>query len=173
MSPFDERCPVCGFRWSAVDPAEVAGRVRGATEEIIATLSAMGPRVGERMAPERWSALEYGGHVRDVLVSLRERVLLACASPEIAVAPSMFRDERVDLGFYARDTLETVTTELRALGALFGRTVACVPSGLRDRTLLFPGRDEPVSVAWLGAQAVHECEHHLADVREDLARTMA
>ncbi len=173
MSPYDERCPDCGFRWSTVDPADVPDRVRGATEEIIATLSAMGPRVGERMAPGRWSALEYGGHVRDVLVSLRERVLLACASPEIAAAPSMFRDERVDLGFYARDTLETVTTELRALAALFGRTVACVPEGLAGRAVLFPGRDEPVSVTWLGAQAVHECEHHLADVREDLARTMA
>ncbi|HQU26266.1 MAG TPA: DinB family protein [Acidimicrobiales bacterium] len=172
MSPYDERCPVCGFRWSAVTLAEVPDRVRGATEEIIATLSAMGPRVTERMAPERWSALEYGGHVRDVLVSLRERVLLACASPEIAISPSMFRDERVDLGFYARDTLEAVATELRALAALFGRTVTCVPTGLEGRTLLFPGRDEPVSVAWLGAQAVHECEHHLGDVREDLARTM-
>ena len=172
MSPYDERCPVCGFRWSAVALAEVPDRVRGATEEIIATLSAMGPKVSERMAPERWSALEYGGHVRDVLISLRERVLLACASPEIAVAPSMFRDERVDLGFYARDTLETTSAELRALAALLSRAVVCVPAGLEGRTILFPGRDEPVSVTWLGAQAVHECEHHLADVREDLARTM-
>ncbi len=173
MSPYDERCPDCGFRWSAVDVADVPDRVRGATEEIIATLSAMGLRVGERMAPGLWSALEYGGHVRDVLVTLRERILLACASPEIVVAPAMFRDERVDLGFYARDTLETVTAELRALATLFGRSVACVPAALLGRTVLFPGRDEPVSVAWLCAQAVHESEHHLIDVREDLARTMA
>lgn len=147
--------------------------MRGATEEIIATLSAMGPRVSERMAPGRWSALEYGGHVRDVLILLRDRILLACSSPEIEVAPKMFRDERVDLGFYSRDTADTVSSELRATAALFGRTAQCVPAHLEGRTILFPARDEPVTVTWLAAQAVHECEHHLADVREDLARTMA
>jgi hypothetical protein len=173
VSPYDERCPECGFRWSQVALDDVPDRVRGAVEELIATLAAIGPRVGERSRPSRWSPLEYGGHVRDVLLTLRERVLLACASPDIEVASNSYRDERVDQGFYGRDTIDSVTGELRVAAALFGRTLQCVAPERAGRTLIFPLRDDPVTVTWMGAQAVHECEHHLADVRGDLAQSMA
>jgi DinB superfamily len=163
-------CAVCGFAREAVEPADVAPRVGAAVDALAELLGGDPAAVAARPEPDRWSALEYGAHLRDVLISLRERTLTASIEDRPTGAP-IHRDERVDLGFYSLDDPATVAAELRACAGLYLRTLAALPADSSDRRLLYsPVTPVEVTVEWLGTQAVHESEHHLLDARDDVAR---
>lgn len=160
-----ERCDVCGFAWDTVDPLGVATRVRVAADAL-ATLLEQHPESSVRpAADERWSALEYGCHVRDVLVNLRDRIILG-AVEDNPVPKAMFGAARVEMGLYTADTPAVTATDLRVAGELFARTWDLLPDDRRDRPIHYGWpRPETRTLSWVAAQAVHEVEHHLDDAR--------
>ncbi len=161
-------CGQCGFVRSEVGVADVAARVGSAVDGFVRVVTDAGARAEQRPSPTRWSVLEYGAHLRDVLLSLRERTLLASIEDHPTGTP-IHRDERVDLGFYRLDSARDVCDELTGASRLYLRTYAALPDGFLKRRLLYsPVTPEEVTVAWLGTQAVHECEHHLGDARQNL-----
>lgn len=163
-------CAVCGFARDHVEPSDVEPRVLGAVEEFAGLLASDTVALAARPEPTRWSALEYGSHLRDVLISLRERTLTAAVEDTPTGVP-IHRDERVALGAYRLDDPATVAHELRSVAALFVRTTAALEPGVVGRRLLYsPVTPIEVTVEWLGTQAVHESEHHLLDARDNLAR---
>ncbi len=163
-----ERCEVCGFAWDAVDPAEVAPGVRGATVAMADLLVDRPARAPVRTAPDRWSPVEYGCHVRDVLVNLRDRIVLALVEDNPTPHP-LYGTLRVELGLYGRDVPETTARDLVVAGDLFARTMVCLPPDAGRRTLFYGWpRAATRPVDWVAAQALHECRHHLDDVREDI-----
>jgi hypothetical protein len=169
----DDACEQCGFRWSAVTAGEVPGRLRFATDAFVDVIELAGARANVRPSLERWSILEYGAHLRDVFISIRERVITASIEDEPTGAP-IHRDERVSLGFYRLDTAADVASELRAASTLFIRTFASLPADYTRRQFTYsPVTPRKVTILWAGAQAVHEAEHHVGDVRENLARLSA
>jgi hypothetical protein len=67
-------CPECGFDASAIDARGVGDLVRenaSAWQRVLAR-----PDVAVRSRPDRWSPLEYGCHVRDVLRLYLQRLEL-------------------------------------------------------------------------------------------------
>src|SRR4051812_35598069 len=96
-----DRCGDCGFEY-ALDQATGAGAaiVDGAAE-IATILRSGGADLGTRRRPDEWSPLEYGCHLRDVLLVQRERVLEARRTDRPSIAP-MGRDERVEHDGYAQ-----------------------------------------------------------------------
>jgi len=160
-------CEGCGFEWSSVTPSLLPTRVRHATTTFVDLLRTSPVALGSRPAPERWSILEYAAHTRDVLLSIRERIVLASILDEYTGTP-IFREERVALGFYTLDTPEEVANELNAASRLFVRTFEALPEGFEERTFTYSTlTPQHVSILWAGAQALHETEHHLADAREN------
>ena len=114
-----EACAACGFEYR-LDDAVLAGPAILAGATTLAALLRDADRPADlrsRRAPERWSPLEYGCHVRDVLLVQRERVLLArrveCPSFE-----PMGRDERVDHDGYAEQDPAHVARQLAVHGRL-------------------------------------------------------
>ncbi|MGH9020034.1 MAG: DinB family protein [Acidimicrobiales bacterium] len=167
MSDVDAPCEVCGFVRRDVG-GDVSARVRAAVDGLVRVLRDNADVATRRPSPERWSALEYGAHVRDVLISLRERTLTASIEDRPTGQP-IHRDERVDLGFYALDTVPDVARELADAASLLLRTFDALPEGFARRRLLYsPVTPVEVTVAWLGTQAVHESEHHLLDATTNL-----
>jgi hypothetical protein len=81
----------------------------------------------------------------------------------------MYRDERVDLGLYDGDPADAVAGELRSASAMFIRLFGAIDPQLLRRTVQY-GVPSPVqrSLLWMGQQAVHEVEHHGADIAENL-----
>jgi len=80
----------------------------------------------------------------------------------------LYRNERVNLGLYALDQPDDVATELQAMSRLFIRTFEALPPGYEKRTFTYSTiTNQQVTILWAGAQALHECEHHLGDVREN------
>jgi hypothetical protein len=162
-------CPVCGFQWHLIARDEVAPRVTYAVERMGRAMMNAGARSATRPEPERWSVLEYAGHLRDVLLTIRERTILACVVDHPTGTP-LYRDERVDLGFYRGDSPDVVARDLQTAASLFLRTFAALPPDALRRPILYsPVNHLDVDVLWMGAQAVHESEHHLSDVLDNLA----
>lgn len=163
-----ERCEDCGFAWETVSRDEIAARVETGTAVIAQLLAGNPDGVGVRPSPERWSATEYAAHVRDVLLTLRDRLVLGIVDDVPSFNP-MYRDERVRLGLYRSDTAPAVVDELDAAKAMFIRLFEAVDPAHLAREVMY-GTPTAVrrSLLWMGQQAVHEVEHHGGDIAENL-----
>ncbi len=161
-------CEHCGFTWTNLSRAEVATRMSTTVEALVAIIATAGPSVERRPSAERWSILEYGGHLRDVLLSIRERIVLASIL-DVPVGTPIYRDERVNIGFYDQDAASDVVVELQVATFLFLKTVASLPDKFEDRHLIYSSQS-PLEITISGAMlnALHECEHHQGDAEENL-----
>jgi hypothetical protein len=157
-------CETCGFEWDSVAPGEAKPRILETVSTFVEVIVDAGPMASQRPSPERWSVLEYGAHLRDVFLSQRERIIAASVEDRPVGSP-IFRDERVDLGFYALEEPGELAEELTMAAQLLVRTVDALPQDFEERPLVY-SRASPmeVSIAWVVAQGLHEAEHHLADV---------
>ena len=151
-----------------MDATEVATRLSSLAEAWVGVLELEDARLDERPSPSRWSVLEYAAHVRDVLLSVRERIMTAAILDDFT-GVALHRDERVALGFYRLDSREELGDELLMTSRLFARTWTSLPAGYAERMFVFsPLNPSRVSIAWAGAQALHECVHHFADAQENV-----
>jgi len=161
-------CEQCGFVWDAIRPTEIPDRLRAATETFVAAIADAREFSSTRPSDERWSVNEYGAHLRDVLISIRDRIIAASVQERPTGSP-IYRDQRVSLGFYKQDSAHDVASELTAMSNLFIRTFESLPTNYEQREFIFsPITPNAVTILWASAQALHEAEHHLGDVQENL-----
>jgi hypothetical protein len=167
-----EQCDVCGFAWEMVSRAEIGRRVDAGTATIAGLLAGDPDRAAVRPSTQRWSAIEYGAHVRDVLITLRDRLVVGLVEDLPSFKP-MYREERVDLGLYRSDPVEAVAVELRAAAAMFIRFFDAIDPQQLSRPVHY-GFPNPAqrSLLWMGQQAVHEVEHHRSDIAANLHRVV-
>ena len=163
-----ERCEDCGFAWETVSRDAIAGRIESGAAAISQLLAGNPDGVGVRPSQERWSATEYAAHVRDVLLTLRDRLVLGIVE-DVPTFNPMYRDERVSLGLYRSDTAGAVVAELGAAAAMFIRLFEEIDPALLTREVMY-GTPTAVrrSLLWMGQQVVHEVEHHGGDIAENL-----
>lgn len=170
MAVDTERCQIesCGFEWDAVNPPEIGQRILSASTAIAHRITdCIGSDV--RKSPEVWSPVEYAGHVRDVLLNIRDRLVVAL-NEDNPLCKGLFGTPRIELGLYKDDSPGVVAQELMVAASLFVRTWERIPAGFRDRTMVYGyPRLADRSLCWVAAQALHEVEHHLADVEEGLS----
>ena len=170
-----EHCEVCGFVWELVPAAELPSRVAEVGPSFRRLMlppdrpAGWAERAATRPSPDVWSAIEYACHVRDVVLTNRERVLTTLVLDEPHFTP-MFRDERVRLAGYASEDLTEVVGQIEMATAMFARAMARLDRPQLDRRCHYGFPDPAVrTVAWVGAQTVHEAEHHLIDIAAQLA----
>jgi DinB superfamily len=163
-----DRCTECGFSYELAD-AELAGPaiVEGA-EEFAGVLRGSDPRITVRASATVWSGLEYGCHLRDVLLVQRERVLLARRSPHPAAEP-MGRDERVDHDGYADQAPTDVARQLADAARLFAHVLTRLDTPDWERAIVY-NYPEPAdrTLRWLACHTLHEVRHHLLDAHRQL-----
>lgn len=160
-----EACEVCHFEWDAVEPLEIVARLRTTAEEFAEVLSVPGVDLRRRPDPTTWSVMEYCGHVRDATLNLRDRIILGLAEDN-PVPKAMFQSIRIDNGLYAADTPATMAVEIRVAADLLAKSVAALDREQLERPIFYPyPREATRTLRWVAAQALHEAEHHLDDVR--------
>ena len=117
--------------------------------------------------------MEYACHVRDVLLTQRERVLLARRVPTPVVVP-MGRDERVVHDGYADQTPVEVAAEVTMTARLLANVLERLDAEDWERSLVYnwPERQER-TLRWLATHTVHDVHHHLLDARRQLDRHTA
>jgi hypothetical protein len=163
-----ERCEECGFDYD-LGRAPLAGAavIEGASQ-LARILAGGGDELRARLQPERWSPLEYGCHLRDVLLVQRERVLLARRESRPELQP-MGRDERVDHDGYAEQQPGDVARQLRDAAQLLANVLSRLGDGDWQRTVIYsyPAPEER-SLRWVATHTLHEVRHHLLDVEGQL-----
>jgi hypothetical protein len=161
-----ESCAGCGFVWESVPAAQIGARLEVGVDEIVDMLdeAAEAGLAATRPEPEIWSVTEYAAHVRDVLLGIRDRLITIAVEDEPESRP-IYRDQRVDMGMYARDTPEILRRELPMAAALFDRSYHAFTPQQMARTVRY-GYPAPAvrTMLWACQQAVHEVEHHRADI---------
>jgi len=153
-------CADCGFDPGAQGLADLPGRIHDTATTWSEVLA--GADVGDRPAPEVWSALEYGCHVRDVHTLFAQRVRLMLDEDEPTFA-NWDQDETALERDYAAQDPAVVAVELVEAAGTVARIYASVTDATKDRRGLRSNGDE-FTVESLGSYHLHDVVHHLHDV---------
>jgi hypothetical protein len=158
-----EQCEVCGFAWDTIAPDDIIDRLELAAAEWGRTLTTSDRDLTARPEPDTWSPVEYAGHVRDVLLNLRDRIIIGAAEDNPVPKP-MHGSLRIELDLYdvAPDVL---ADEIEMATRLLVTTLTALSDRLERPIFYGWPREATRTLRWVGAQALHEAEHHLADVR--------
>ncbi len=163
-----DHCDGCGFDYELDRAEEAGGAIVDLAGQLAGELERADVDVRTRRRPDLWSPLEYGCHVRDVLLVQRERVLTARRVDTPSFDP-MAREERVELDGYAEQDPRDVARQLRDAAAMFANVLARLRPDEWERTLMY---NYPApwqrSLRWVAEHTEHELQHHLLDVREQL-----
>jgi hypothetical protein len=164
----DYACAACGLRYALVTVEQAVGviqRLPAAVQEAVWSVPVEARRV--RPAPERWSVTEYVCHLRDVYVTYTIRLHRARTEDRPVLEP-MLNDLRVRRFRYNERDVDAVLDELAATAAGFCDEVARNRPDQWNRLVTrLPGEDR--TARWLVRQAMHEGQHHLADIRSAAA----
>lgn len=161
----DRACPECGFDASSTAPTAVATILRGVAGDWAELLGGDDHgRLRQRPAPDVWSPIEYGCHVRDVLELLAHRFertlnedgpVFADWHPNDRAEAGRYSDER-DPGRVAAEIAERCD---RVVALVEGMTdLGWERRGVRADGLEFTN-------AWLSTYLAHDVVHHVHDVR--------
>jgi len=164
-------CAACGFSFDLTD-AESVGQliVERAQSVVLALRSTPAAVVRTRPDAMTWSSLEYGCHLRDVLLVQRERVLLARRTDRPTPEP-MGRDERVEHDGYEAQDPEDVARQLEDAAALFANVLARLDPADWERVLVYTYPEvADRSLRWVAVHTLHELVHHGADIDTQLLR---
>jgi S-DNA-T family DNA segregation ATPase FtsK/SpoIIIE len=166
-----DACDECGFTYAdhvTLDLATEIHALGGRFESLLTNPSVDRTRLTTRLRPPTWSPVEYGCHVRDVLLAQRERLLLALVEHEPTIV-SIYREQRAVLARYGDETPGQVANGIAFAANLFAWTLNGLAGPDWDRTCIF-SYPEPSrrTIAWLGQHTLHEGEHHLLDIRRAL-----
>lgn len=160
-----DRCEECGFVYDLAEATASGAAIVGLVAEIASLIGSGRADLATRSESEIWSPLEYGCHVRDVLLVQRERMLLGLRADVPSFDP-MGRDERVAHDGYASQGPADVARQLVDAGRLFANVLDRLGPDDWDRTVMYnhPQRFER-SLRWVAVHTVHEARHHLLDIR--------
>jgi hypothetical protein len=156
-------CPECGFDTQSFSRGEIPAMIRANAAGWRAPLAA--PDAIDRPSPGRWSALEYGCHVRDVfrLYDYRLGLMLAEDDP---LYPNWDQDETAVDDDYASQSPAVVADELASAADAIADSFAGVSS---DQWLRRGRRSDGASftVETFARYLMHDPVHHLHDVTGD------
>jgi hypothetical protein len=165
-----DRCAGCGFVYDLERARQAWAAILSGSVDISTVLQRSdGAVLRARPQPAVWSPLEYGCHVRDVLLVQRERVLAARRIDRPSFDP-MGRDERVEHDGYRDQHPADVARQLHDAAAMFVNVLQRLEPTDWERMLTYnyPKRFER-SLRWVAVHTEHEVVHHLQDVRAQLA----
>jgi hypothetical protein len=159
------RCDECGFDASTLAGREVAGLIRDNAASWRPLLDR--PGVAERPSPDRWSALEYACHVRDVFRVYDGRLALMLAEDD-PTFPNWDQDASAIDDRYGEQDPSTVVDEVEAAGATIADAFDRVADGARGRT---GTRSDGAhfTIDTFARYMIHDPVHHIHDVQQGFA----
>jgi hypothetical protein len=163
----DHTCVECGLAYSTL-MIETARAIIGSLPDAVDAVAghAASQDLRRRPQPERWSALEYIVHLRDVCVTYTIRLHRARTEDQPVLEP-MLNDLRARRFRYNDRSFEGVRDELAACAAGLGEEIERLTPPDCERTVTRLA-GEHRTARWLVRQAAHEVTHHLEDIRRCL-----
>lgn len=158
----ERRCPECGEDASRIRPEQVAELVRDCAGQWRLVLTG-DAAVRDRPRPDRWSPLEYAGHVREVFEVFDGRLEQMLAEDDPVFA-SWDQDAAAVQNRYGEQDPAEVADALVAAAARIADRFDTVSGAQWDR----PGRRSDgaeFTVISFARYLLHDVVHHLHDVR--------
>jgi hypothetical protein len=155
-------CPECGLDTTTIAPSSVARLLRenaDSWDEVLRN----GPDVRARSRPDRWSPLEYGCHVRDVLILGNERIARMLNEDDPAL-DNWDQDATAIEKDYGSSDPTIVADQLVAAARLLSDRLDGVTGSDWDR-MATRSDGARFSVATFARYEIHDPVHHLMDVR--------
>lgn len=164
-------CAECNFTYDLGHALKAGDAIRARIADVAQILCDSAVAVRARPQPDVWSPLEYGCHLRDVLIVQRERVL-AARRQDRADCAAMGREERVEHDGYNDQDPASVARQITDAADLFSNVLARLSADDWNRTVLYnyPETHER-SLRWLAVHTVHDVQHHLLDIRRQITPT--
>ena len=164
-------CDECGFDAAAVPRHLVSERIRENAQAWREVLAGDPELVRARPSNDRWSALEYGCHVRDVFLRFRERLTLMLTEDDPTFA-NWDQDRTAIEGRYHDQDPAEVAAELLYAARKLADAFDVVTGPQWQRT---GGRSDGArfTVESFARYLLHDPVHHLHDVRTGLARVQS
>ena len=160
-----ERCSECGFEYDLTVAADAGTSIVQGSTAFAELLLRGSSDLRARPSPQVWSPLEYGCHLRDVLLVQRERILLARREDAPTIEP-MGRDERAEHDGYAVQDPRDVARQLHESALMMSNVLSRLSDDDWERMVMFRHRTPPErSIRWLAVHTLHEVRHHLLDAR--------
>ena len=156
----ERSCPECGYRGDDVDAHDLPALVLAASAPWSGVLPATNART--RPEPRVWSPLEYGCHVRDVLVIFAERNRLI-RTGENPVFPNWDQDATALEDRYGEQDPATVAAQIAAAAHANAAAWAEVTEPEWERRGTRSNGSE-FTLDSLGRYMLHDLVHHLHDV---------
>lgn len=164
----DPLCTRCGYDYHELTSATAPTLLRREAAAFADVVRARRPRATVPVGS--WSAIEYAGHVRDVLLVTRERTLTARRETEVLVI-AMGREERVEWGEYDDLTMAQAADGVTQAARWLAHTWRRMPAADWERTVLYNYPTSAIrDLTWVATHTVHELVHHRQDI-EALTRS--
>jgi hypothetical protein len=159
-------CPECGFESATIPPGQVAELIRAnakAWHDVLVQPTGLTARPSD----DRWSALEYACHVRDVL-RLYDTRLELMLTEENPTYPNWDQDATaVEDNYNGQDPVQVIR-ELEEAASQLARRFDSVEGEAWQRTGT-RGDGARFTVENFALYLLHDPLHHLHDVRGDAA----
>ena len=161
----DRPCPECGFDTRTVTRQGLPAMLKQNAATWHDVLSGRGESAAARPSPDRWSSLEYGCHVRDVLGKFDERVQLMLAVDD-PTFPNWDQDATAVEDRYGQQAPADVAGQLLIAADVLARRFSEVEPGQWERR---GTRSDGArfTIETLGRYMMHDPVHHLYDVRDE------
>lgn len=156
-----DRCDDCAYVYGDTEVEEAVRIIRDDAEALAHEVETR-PDVHDRPAPETWSPLEYGCHVRDVLRIQRARIDQALAEDDPDFTPMGREALAVD---YPGQDPATVAADIRAAAEAMATAAATLDGAALARTGTYHWPETASrDLRWLVRHTAHEVLHHRRDV---------
>ena len=161
------RCPECGFDAPSVSRDELPAGIRANAQTWVSILALPPDLLRRRVRDDRWSALEYGCHVRDTFRVYDRRLELMLTEDDPSY-PNWDQDQSAVDDSYNEQDPGTVATDLEAAAERLATRFAGVRGAAWDRR---GERSDGArfTIDSFGRYLLHDPVHHLHDVDVDLA----
>ena len=164
----NDLCPECEYDVRRFPREDISSMIRANAEKWLSILSGDDSRLRQRPRPDRWSALEYACHVRDVfeLYDHRLHLMLTEDGPHYA---NWNQDETAIEKRYSDSIPAEVAAALVGNAHKLATSFEQVSGEAWARTG-FRSDGAAFTVESFARYFIHDPEHHLHDVRTGLAQ---
>jgi hypothetical protein len=163
----DRPCPECGFDASTVAAADVGQMVRDNAVGWQAVLARPGAELTTRPSDDRWSALEYACHVRDVLRLYDQRLALMLTEDDPDFANWDQDDAAIADRYNEQDPAQVAAAITEAAGPLADRFDSVTGDAWQRTGNRSDGARFTVDT--FARYLIHDPVHHLNDVAKGFA----
>ena len=164
-----EYCADCDFTYDLDQALSAQIRIQQLAAEVARVLQNSDIDLRRRLQPDTWSPLEYGCHIRDVLLVQRERAL-AGRRTDGAECAAMGREERVEHDGYNEQQPTDVARQLVDAATMLANVLTRLSRRDWDRTVVYNYPEiHARSLRWLAMHTVHDVQHHLRDIQRQIS----